>query len=332
MGGACSAHHEDEAVGDAGAAGDAASQGKNAMRRKRAGKRAGKRKSTAPPPQGKAAEPAAIAANGALPSPAPAGETPQQATPAPAPVAESEPPTTPDAGAEGDGTTQPPPKRKKRRYSPQREDYAILLGCIDNKLYGLETASPALRDLLAEHGVTPAVLAACRTQYDAAQAAMNERGSCAAAEAGAVVAMDRARHRAEIAYGTFRQTARTAFPDRAESAAIYLGLHLTEAIPEATALFVDDARLVLQAAQHAAIAGGLAAATFDAGRIAAVGEAIDALDDAYKARHQAHAVAVQATRKRNETVRALRRAMRPIALGVSAMLRLNPTVNRPVDW
>lgn len=269
------------------------------MRRKRAGKRAGRRRSTASPPQSKAAEPALITANGKVAGPAPQAVETQQAVPAPAPVAESEPPappTTSGAGAEGDGTTQPPPKRKKRRYSPQRVDYIILLAIIDNQLQGLEEAEPAVRALLAEHGVTPAVLAACRSQLDAAQAAMLERGGCAMAEMGAVIAMEQARRRAEIAYGTFRQTARTAFPDRAESAAIYLGLHLTEAIPEATALFVDDARLALQMAQqHASIAGGLAAATFDAGRIAAVGEAIDALDGAYKARQQAHAVAVQAT-------------------------------------
>ena len=292
-------------------------------------KKASKRASAVAPPESKAALPAPSESVAKPPT----AETPRTA--APAPIAETEPPappTTTEAGTAGDGTIEPAPKRKKRRYSSQREDYAILLARIDDQLHGLESADPALRDLLAVHGVSPAVLAACRAHYEAAQAAMIERGHCAVAETGAVVDMERARRLAEIAYGTFRQTARAAFPDRAEAGAVYLALHLTEAIPEATTLFVDGARLVLKSAQHPFIAGGLAAATFDAGRIAAVGEAIDALDEAYKARCQAHSVAVAATRKRNDAVRALRRAMRPVALALSAALRLHPKVNPPANW
>lgn len=313
-------------------------------------KRAGKRTGNAKQPGNRPAH--VIASSGATSQPiapggesvratAPTDETAQvpassaEMTPINAPASAATAPaapasTAPDAA--GAAKSEPAPPRKKRRYNLQREDYASLLARIDDQLQGLEVANPLLRALLAEHGVTAEVLAARRAQYDAAQAEMSNRIIVAAAEASTVIAMNQARHAAEIAYGTFRQTARVAFPDRTDAADIYLALQLTEAIPEATTLFVDRARLVLQAAQCEPIAGGLAAATFDAVRVADVLAAIEALDAAYKARRQAHAAAVAATRKRNDTVRALRRAMRPIALAVSAVLRLHPTVNRPADW
>ena len=246
------------------------------------------------------------------PAPAPAATTP-------APIAtEEEPP--------------PPPETEPILPGTQRMEFRILLTKSRAIIGGLEAPNAPLAALLAELNIGPERLAACTSLCDAVGAALAARQEAMSNEKTAVKNMRDARHLLEVAYATFRQVARTIYPDSVRDAGARRALGLDMPIVDSTPVFANLAREALTAAQREPYATQLAAANFDADRIEEMLALVTVLEMLIQARQLAHRAALDATIMRDATVAELRRAMRQLKLDVQSILRVHPEINPPANF
>ena len=246
------------------------------------------------------------------PAPAPAATTP-------APVAtEEEPP--------------PPPETEPILPGTQRMEFRILLTKSRAIIGGLEAPNAPLAALLAELNIGPERLAACTSLCDAVEAALAARQEAMSNEKTAVKNMRDARHLLDVAYATFRQVARTVYPDSERDAGARRALGLDMPVVDSTPVFANLAREALTAAQREPYATQLAAANFDADRIEEMLALVTVLEMLIQARQLAHRAALDATIMRDATVAELRRAMRQLKLDVQSILRVHPEINPPANF
>lgn len=214
----------------------------------------------------------------------------------------------------------PPVLRVRRSPHTQRVEYAELVAEAGIALSGLANAEEPLRTLLEENGITASYIARCSAQRDAALAATAARQQAIAAERQTTTAMNEAVERARWAVMALRQVARTVLTD----SSAFASLGLDDEMPKSPALFVNEARRTLAAAQREPYAAMLGAAAFAAARLAEIEAEIDSVEAALVARREAQQRAVNATVIRDGEMARLRQSMHQMKVQVNAMLRRNP--------
>ena len=229
-------------------------------------------------------------------------------------------------------TEAPPPETEPITPFPQRIDHRILLTTSRSIIGGLAAPNAPLAALLAELKIGPERLGDCTSLCDAVEAALAARQEAMSNEKTAVKNMRDARHLLDVAYATFRQVARTIYPDSVRDAGARRALGLDMPIVDSTPVFANLAREALTAAQREPYATQLAAANFDADRIEETLALVTALEMLIQARQLAHRAALDATIARDTTVAELHRAMRQLKLDVRSILRVHPEINPPANF
>jgi len=259
----------------------------------------------------------------------PATGTPDRTAEAPTPAPAA---TTPAPVATEEEPPPPPPETEPVIPFPQRMEYRVLLTESRAIIGGLEAPNAPLAALLAELNIGPERLAACTSLCDAVGAALAARQEAMSNEKTAVKNMRDARHLLDVAYATFRQVARTIYPDSVRDAGARRALGLDMPIVDSTPVFANLAREALTAAQREPYATQLAAANIDADRIEEMLALVTVLEMLVQARQLAHRAALDATIMRDATVAELRRAMRQLKLDVQSILRVHPEINPPANF
>lgn len=217
------------------------------------------------------------------------------------------------------------PPRTRHTQSAEQATTAAAVGAM---LAGLQAAGEPLHALLEHEGITAACIVDCTAQHAAALAAREARQQAMAAQRQAVAALNAAFDHAHWGVMALRQVARTVFTD----AAAHTALGLNEELPQSPALFVNEARRVLAAAQQAPYAAALAAVAYSTPRLQEMQDEVDAVETAYVARLVAEGQALQATGVRNAEFARMNRLARRVRVQVNALLRRHPEVARPAGF
>ncbi len=223
--------------------------------------------------------------------------------------------------AEGE-ETQP-----HRTPSEQSIEMRDLLITFRQQLAALDAATEPLATYLEEVGITAEYRTTCTSLCTVLEERLAARRQAMADEDVAIYELENARHLAEAAYSTFRQSARRAVPSSSHAA-----LGLTEKMPDAIGHLISTVHEILTAAQREPYASYLAAATFSSARVESVAARFDELNSRYALRGQAHQAALAATRARNEAAHTLHAAARQLEIEVHGILRLHPELNRPAGF
>ncbi len=239
-----------------------------------------------------------------------------------------EQPPLPGAPAQATEAETAPVLRVRRSPHTQRVEYAELVATAGLALSSLANAEEPLRTLLEENGLTASYIARGVAQRDAALAAVESRQQAIAAEQQTIAAMNEAIERARWAVMALRQVARTVLTD----AGAFAALGLDDEMPKSPALFVNEARRTLAAAQREPYAAVLATAAFAGARLTEIEAEIDGVEAALAARRTAQQQAVNATVVRDSEMARLRQRMHQMKVQVNAMLRRNPEMAPPVGF
>lgn len=220
-----------------------------------------------------------------------------------------------------------PPRPTRTRHT-QSAEQATATAAVGVMLAGLEAAGEPLHSLLEHDGITAACIADCKAQHAVALAAREARQQAIVAEKQAVATLNAAFDHAHCGVMALRQVARTVFSD----VAAHTALGLNEELPQSPALFVNEARPVLAAAQQAPYAAPLAAVAYSAPRLQEMQDEVDAVEAAYVARLVAERQALQATGVRNAEFATMNRLARRVRVQVNALVRRHPEVDRPAGF
>ena len=211
-------------------------------------------------------------------------------------------------------------------YHSQNYKQQLLLIDVQALIDGASSAPDPLHALLESVGIDGAYLAACRAACVALDGAIAVRRQAMADKVAAVARQARADASARVIYAVLRKVARTVLRTRPEQ----IALGLDEEASGDTALFLAGARHAVAAAQQEPYASRLAAATWNAERLALAGATLDALAAAMLARQEAEQVAIEATRARNTAAVKVRRRARQLRVSIELLLRQHPELSRPV--
>ena len=211
-------------------------------------------------------------------------------------------------------------------YHSQNYKQQLLLIDVQALIDGASSAPDPLPALLESYGIDDAYLAACRAACAALDGAIAVRRQAMADKVAAVARQALADATARRIYAGLRKVARTVLRTSPEQ----IALGLDEEASGDTALFLAGARHAVAAAQQEPYASRLAAATWNAERLALAGATLDALAAAILARQEAEQVAIEATRARNAAAVKVRRRARQLRVAIELLLGQHPELSRPV--
>ena len=241
--------------------------------------------------------------------------------PSAAPVSAVEP--APPAQGDAPGKETP---AKAVVYHSQNFKQQQLLIDVQALIDGASSAPEPLHALLDSYGIDGAYLATCRAACAALDGAIAARRQAMADKVAAVARQAQADATARRIYAGLRKVARTVLRTRPQQ----IALGLDEEASGDTALFLAGARHAVAAAQQEPYASRLAAATWNAERLALAGATLDALAAAMLARQEAEQVAIKATRARNAAAVKVRRRARQLRVAIELLLGQHPELSRPV--
>lgn len=221
-----------------------------------------------------------------------------------------------------------PTPRPTRPCHTQRMDQAALVAEVGAMLEGLQVCDPALQARMDDHGITTACVATCTIHHAAALEATEARQQAIAVERQTVGDLNAAVVQARTSIMTLRQVARTVF--NSQAAAVALGLN--DEMSRATALFVNEARRTLTAAQQPPYSAVLATVAYGPARLQEMVTEVEAVETAHTTRLVAQRRAVEATEVRDQAMLRLGRAAHQVRLQVVAILRHHPELPRPVGF
>ncbi|MCO5211255.1 MAG: hypothetical protein M9936_16300 [Caldilinea sp.] len=228
----------------------------------------------------------------------------------------------PPAQGEAPGKARP---AKAVVYHSQNYKQLLLIE-VQALIDGASSAPDPLPALLESYGIDDAYLAACRAACAALDGAIADRRQAMADKVAAVARQALADATARRIYAGLRKVARTVLRTSPEQ----IALGLDEEASGDTALFLAGARHAVAAAQQEPYASRLAAATWNAERLALAGATLDALAAAMLARQEAEQVAIEATRARNAAAVKVRRCARQLRVAIELLLGQHPELSRPV--